>query len=499
MLSHRFRLVTLFVFGVIFGSLLTSGVGAAFKGSSVFRDVPAGHFADDAIGEMVSLGIIKGMNATTFAPDQPVTRAQLAVLFKRLRDDILKNQGSVAVSSSSRSSSVSSSSSTSTSSASSTSSISSSSSSSSSSSTGPLPYNAGGYVHFGAREYNIDKNDATGLVTVIIARTGGNSGAGTVDYAFNTGTAVADKDYQPLTGTLTFNNKETSKKVQLKVLNNTTDLASRTVILKLSKPTGAIKIDSPDTSTVNIRDPRIASSTSSLASSTASSAPTTAVLSWSALQYGALENGGSLTVTVVRSGITTTTAEASYATVDSTARSGTDYASTSGKVTFAANETTKTFTIPIVDNGSIEGSRVFNVQLSSPVSGTSLGVSTSSITINDNDAGFVNGSGSLKFSASSYTVLESRGEAVITVNRIGGFGSASVNYQTTGGSAVAGNDFTATSGTLNFAPNETSKTFTIPLMIDALTEDSETINISLSSPSRATLSDPSLATVFVQG
>jgi hypothetical protein len=499
MFSRRFSLPFLFLSGVLLGSVITSGVGAAFKGSSVFRDVPTGHFADDAIGEMVSLGIIKGMNATTFAPNEPVTRAQLAVLFKRLRDDILKNQSAVPVSSSSRSSSVASSASSLSSSASVSSSVSSSSSSSSSSSTGPLPYNAGGYVHFGAREYNIDKNDATGLVTVVIARTGGNSGLGTVDYAFNTGTAVADKDYQPLTGTLTFNNKETSKKIQLKILNNTTDLASRTITLKLSNPTGAIKIGTPNTITVNIRDPRASSSSSASTTGATSSSPTTAVLSWSALQYGALENGGSLTITVVRSGITTTAAEASYTTVDGTARSGTDYASTSGKVTFAANETTKTFTIALVDNGSIEGNRTLSLQLSSPASGTSLGTATATVAINDNDAGIASGSGSFKFSASSYTVLESRGEAVITVNRIGGFGSASVSYQATGGSAVQGTDFTATSGTLNFAQNETTKTFIIPLVIDTVTEDSETINLSLSSPARASLSDPSIATIFVQG
>jgi hypothetical protein len=197
--------------------------------------------------------------------------------------------------------------------------------------------------------------------------------------------------------------------------------------------------------------------------------------------------------------VLTGTTEVSYATSDGSARSGSDYAANSGKLTFAPNESTKTIVTALVDNAAIDGNRTFSLQLSSPSTGVSLGASTALATINDNDAGIVFGSGSIKFSASSYTVLESRGEALITVNRVGGLTPTTVTYQTTGGSAISGTDYTAVSGTLSFSANETSKTFLIPIVRDTLSEESETVNLSLSSPFKATLSDPSLATLFIQG
>ena len=49
------------------------------------------------------------------------------------------------------------------------------------------------------------------------------------------------------------------------------------------------------------------------------------------------------------------------------------------------------------------------------------------------------------------------------------------------GTATAGSDYTATSGTLSWADGDVSdKTFTVTITSDALTEGSETVNITLS-------------------
>lgn len=477
---------------------LSSVASAAIKGSTLFRDVPAGHYADDAIGELADLGIIRGTTSTTFSPDAPITRGQVALLLQRLRNEL---KGSVGTSS--RSSVSSSSSSSSAYSSSSSSSISSSASSSSSSSTaiGPLPYNPGGYVHFGAREYNIDKNDATGLVTIVVARTGGNTGAGTVDYTFNTGTAVADKDYKPLSGTLNFGNKETSKKIQLQIINNAAEIAHKTVELKLKNPTGAIKIDSPDAIVLNIRDPRIPFGTSSSvgassSAGTSSSVAAATTISLSASGYGVMENGGIVTIGVTRTGATTGVTEISYATGNGTGNAGTEYSSTSGKLTFNAGETSKNFTVSISDNTQIDGSHTFNVNLSNPTNGAALGTSSAVVTINDNET-ISFGTGSLKFSASSYTVTEGN-DARVTINHIGGLLPVSVNFTTNGGSALAGSDYTAVNTTVSFAQGETSKVVLIPIAKDSVTDGGETINISLQTPTNgASISDPSFATVTI--
>nr|MBP7114509.1 S-layer homology domain-containing protein [Candidatus Peribacteraceae bacterium] len=54
-----------FLAGALFGVSVTS-LGAAFRASAIFRDVPSSHYADEAIGEMYQLGIIKGYDSTHF-------------------------------------------------------------------------------------------------------------------------------------------------------------------------------------------------------------------------------------------------------------------------------------------------------------------------------------------------------------------------------------------------------------------------------------------------
>jgi uncharacterized repeat protein (TIGR01451 family) len=89
----------------------------------------------------------------------------------------------------------------------------------------------------------------------------------------------------------------------------------------------------------------------------------------------------------------------------------------------------------------------------------------------------------LEFSADSYTVAENRGEALITVTRTGtSVGRVTVQYSTEDDTATAGEDYTATSGTLTFESGEMSKTFTIPILTDTTTESEEKIKLILSMP-----------------
>jgi hypothetical protein len=75
--------------------------------------------------------------------------------------------------------------------------------------------------------------------------------------------------------------------------------------------------------------------------------------------------------------------------------------------------------------------------------------------------------------------------------------NVTVNYATSNGTASAGSDYGATSGTLTFAPGQTSVSFTIPVIDDSLNEADETVNIALSNPSNATLGSPANATLTI--
>jgi hypothetical protein len=90
---------------------------------------------------------------------------------------------------------------------------------------------------------------------------------------------------------------------------------------------------------------------------------------------------------------------------------------------------------------------------------------------------------SMQFSATSYVVNENAGSVTVSVTRNGNATQpASINYATANGSATQPSDYTSVSGSLQFAPGETVKSFTVPIIDDNLVEGTETINVSLSSP-----------------
>jgi hypothetical protein len=107
-------------------------------------------------------------------------------------------------------------------------------------------------------------------------------------------------------------------------------------------------------------------------------------------------------------------------------------------------------------------------------------------------------SGVIQFSASAYSVNENAGSVTISVTRSGNTSlTASVQYATADGSATSAADYTAISGTLTFAPGETTKTFSVLVTDDAVKESNETFSVLLGNPSNASLGNPVSATVTI--
>ena len=67
--------------------------------------------------------------------------------------------------------------------------------------------------------------------------------------------------------------------------------------------------------------------------------------------------------------------------------------------------------------------------------------------------------------------------------------TVSVRYRTTNGTAVAGQDYVAAHGALRFAPGETAKTVEVRVLQDKHDEGSETMTLTLSNASGATVAD----------
>lgn len=107
--------------------------------------------------------------------------------------------------------------------------------------------------------------------------------------------------------------------------------------------------------------------------------------------------------------------------------------------------------------------------------------------------------GNVQFSVSSIQMIEDVGLATITVLRKGGStGNLTVDYATEDITAIAGQDYTSTSGTLSFGGGETSKSFQIPITDDAATEPDETFRVTLRASNLETVGAPGILVVTIQ-
>ncbi|MBD0324947.1 MAG: CHRD domain-containing protein [Pyrinomonadaceae bacterium] len=107
---------------------------------------------------------------------------------------------------------------------------------------------------------------------------------------------------------------------------------------------------------------------------------------------------------------------------------------------------------------------------------------------------------SLQLGASNYSVNENEGSLLITVNRYGNTSNAvSIDYTTIDGTASEQSDYQLASGTLTFAPGQTSRTFSILVTDDAYVEGTETLSIVLSNPKGGAFAgSPLIANVTIQ-
>jgi hypothetical protein len=159
-----------------------------------------------------------------------------------------------------------------------------------------------------------------------------------------------------------------------------------------------------------------------------------------------------------------------------------DYTETTGTLNWDDGETLAKFiSVPILDDAVAEGYENFQINLSDPTGGATIRRGSQSrviVQIDDNDPG-------LGFTSSTATIGEAEGSVSLTVSRTGGSGRAlSVNYATSSGSATEGTDFTAASGTLDWADRDTAdKTITVDVPNDTAEETSENFTVTLSNPS----------------
>ncbi|WP_283613812.1 Calx-beta domain-containing protein [Mycolicibacterium poriferae] len=184
----------------------------------------------------------------------------------------------------------------------------------------------------------------------------------------------------------------------------------------------------------------------------------------------------------------------SYSTANGTATAaGADYTPTVGTLTFAAGETVKTVNVAVTGDTMVELDEQFTLNLSAPVNaviGDGVGVAT--IVNDDVDTA---PSTPPAVSIADLTVAEGDGEHshfmfTVTLDKASDE-TVTVQYSTSDGTAIAGVDYTATTGTVTFAPGVTTQLVHVDVIGDAAAEQHETFTVTLSSPVGATLADGS--------
>ncbi|MDD2790852.1 MAG: Calx-beta domain-containing protein, partial [Sulfurimonas sp.] len=165
-----------------------------------------------------------------------------------------------------------------------------------------------------------------------------------------------------------------------------------------------------------------------------------------------------------------------------------DYIPVTQDVVIPAGESSISFTVQTTDDNLAEPTEFFNVSITavSAEEFEAVSISPSASTVEtgilENDKPTI--------SINDMTVNEDAGFMTFTVTLSNPSTSTiSVDYHTSNGTATAALDYTAVTGTVTFVPGETTQTIIVPIKDDFIDEGSETLDVVLTNPLNATITD----------
>jgi subtilisin family serine protease len=192
------------------------------------------------------------------------------------------------------------------------------------------------------------------------------------------------------------------------------------------------------------------------------------------------------TFTVSLSAPSAQTVTVDYATANGTASAASDYVAASGTLTFPPSSTTQSVSVTVNGDTTTEASETFFVNLAGAANAT-LADAQGVGTINDDDVALP----SLSINDVSVTEFDSGTTgANFTVSLSAPSAqTVTVSYTTANGTATAGSDYVAASGTVTFAPYSILQFLPITVNGDTTVEANETFYVNLSVPTNATIGD----------
>jgi hypothetical protein len=344
-------------------------------------------------------------------------------------------------------------------------------------------------------------SETSAPVSIKVVRTGDASGSTFVNYATSDATATAGQDYTAAFGTLNFAPGELTKFISIPILNdNVFENGDEMLNLTLSDPTGSAILLIPTGATMIIHDD--------------DAKPVVTLPGRPELTQSYIVEGDSGTknlsfyVYLTNPSVQDVTVDYVASPYSGSCLPGIDYGAPSGTIRIPAGTTLVYTNIPIIGDTEVEPPEMFRIDLSNATNVTAIGMAQHNVLIDNDDT-------SVQLSGPAITVNEGAGFAAVTLRRRGDLTrAASVLYSTTdtaglqnctltNGKASERCDYGTAVGRMQFpieqhtTYGETTETFIVPIVDDALVEGNETFTVNLSSPTGALLGGTATATITI--
>ena len=294
---------------------------------------------------------------------------------------------------------------------------------------------------------------------------------------FQLSPATRGTDFENVPATITFAPGETTKTISIPIKGDLIDEFDQVFLVKLTTPINAAITDGTGLGTIVDNDVP----------------PTVSINDVSAAE-GTGSPGQSATFTVSLNTASEKNVTVNCSMAAGTATQGVDYFGFSSSVEIPAGTISKTINVSLTQDNTFEPDETFFVNLNSATNATIADAQGQGTITNDDPqpgitiAGFASpqeGTGTTN-NASFEVKLSNPSHQTITVA-----------FATADGTAIAGTDYTATSGTVTFNPGETTKSVSVALIGDNIDEVNETFVVNLSNATNATIAGAQgLATIL---
>lgn len=299
-----------------------------------------------------------------------------------------------------------------------------------------------------------------GTLTFTVTLNKAHSASASVQYATSSNTATSPADFAAANGALILAAGQTQATFAVNTSNDSDVEDNETFNVVLSNPTGGLTIANATAVGTIVDDDAPLSATFSVSDASAN-------------------EGDELVFVISKNGNTSVAHSVSWSTASSSALAGSDFSSASGTLTFQPSETSKSVSVPTINDTTEEPNETLLLNLSGATAGATISDTQGLGTIIDNDVTLPPPS----FSISTPANVTEGGTFSYAVTKSGNTNSAfSVSYSTANGSAAAPGDYASTSGTLTFQSNENVKYISVATVDDNVIESAETVLVNLASP-----------------